>query len=74
MESHGIMRVLQYAEQFQSGYMNPKAKPKVFLDKKGFNKVEIPGERERLNRKNSDGNIKVPEKTWKQILELHKSL
>mgnify|MGYP005708300211 CR=1 FL=1 len=21
MESHGIMRVLQYAEQFQSGYM-----------------------------------------------------
>ena len=33
MESHGIMRVLQYAEQFQSGYMNPKAKPKVFLDK-----------------------------------------
>ncbi len=43
--------------------MNPKAKPKVFLDKKGFNKVEIPGERERLNRKNSNGNIKVPEKT-----------
>ena len=41
---------------------------------KGFNKVEIPGERERLNRKNSNGNIKVPEKTWKQILELHKSL
>ena len=41
---------------------------------KGFNKVEIPGERERLNRKNSNGNIKVPEKTWEQILELHKSL
>ena len=41
---------------------------------KGFNKVEIPGERERLNRKNSNRNIKVPEKTWKQILELHKSL
>ena len=39
MESHGIMRVLQYAEQFQSGYMNPKAKPKVFLDKKGIKRV-----------------------------------
>ena len=39
MESHGIMRVLQYAEQFQSGYMNPKAKPKVFLDKKGNKRV-----------------------------------
>ena len=39
MESHGIMRVLQYAEQFQSGYMNPKAKPKIFLDKKGIKRV-----------------------------------
>ena len=39
MESHGIMRVLQYAEQFQSGYMKPKAKPKVFLDKKGIKRV-----------------------------------
>ncbi len=41
---------------------------------KDFNKVEIPGEKERFNRKNSNGNIKVPEKTWEQILELHKSL
>ena len=39
MESHGIMRVLQYVKQFQSGYMNPKAKSKVFFDKKGIKRV-----------------------------------
>jgi len=39
MESHGIMIVLQCAEQFQSGYINPKAKPKVLLDKKRIKRV-----------------------------------
>ena len=29
MESHGVMRTLQYAEQFKTGYIDPKAAPKV---------------------------------------------
>tara|TARA_B000000441_G_C21554896_1_gene239464 strand:+ start:47 stop:295 length:249 start_codon:yes stop_codon:yes gene_type:complete len=28
MESHGVMRTLQYAEQFKTGYIDPKAVPK----------------------------------------------
>ena len=39
MESHGIMRVLQYSEQFKSGYMNAKAKPKILVDDKGIKRV-----------------------------------
>ena len=27
MESHGVMRTLQYAEQMQTGYLDPRAKP-----------------------------------------------
>ncbi len=27
MESHGLMRTLQYAEQFQNGYLIPEAEP-----------------------------------------------
>ncbi|MBX2868601.1 MAG: Ldh family oxidoreductase [Acidiferrobacterales bacterium] len=27
VESHGVMRVLQYIEQFRSGYMRPEAQP-----------------------------------------------
>ena len=40
----------------------------------GFDKVEIPGERERNQRKLSKGNIAIPEKTWEQILALFKNL
>ncbi|MEM7193322.1 MAG: Ldh family oxidoreductase [Pseudomonadota bacterium] len=36
----------------------------------GFDRVEIPGERERDYRQRSAGVISVPEQTWKQILEL----
>ena len=40
----------------------------------GFSKVEIPGERERAHRTNSCGVVSIPSETWKQVLELHKSL
>ena len=36
----------------------------------GFDRVEVPGERERDYRRRSNGKIAVPEKTWQQILEL----
>lgn len=36
----------------------------------GFDRVEIPGERERAQRKASNGIIEVPIETWKQILAL----
>ena len=39
MESHGIMRTIQYAEQMNSGYIKPKAKTKVFIDSKGVKRV-----------------------------------
>ena len=29
MESHGLMRTLQYAKQFQNGYMSPFAEPRI---------------------------------------------
>ena len=35
-------------------------------------KVEIPGERERQHRKQSNGMIFLPQRTWKQILSLKK--
>ncbi|MCP4765442.1 MAG: Ldh family oxidoreductase [Gammaproteobacteria bacterium] len=40
----------------------------------GFDRVEIPGERERDYRAQSKGIIAVPEGTWQQILALHASL
>ncbi|KIC07393.1 hypothetical protein RA19_24065 [Leisingera sp. ANG-M1] len=40
MESHGIMRVLQYAEQMQSGYLDPKAEPRAFQDTRGVIRIE----------------------------------
>jgi hydroxycarboxylate dehydrogenase B len=40
----------------------------------GFDRVEIPGEREREYRAQSNGIISIPEETWRQILALHSSL
>ena len=40
MESHGIMRVLQYAEQMQSGYLDPTAEARAFQDARGVTRVE----------------------------------
>jgi len=37
----------------------------------GFERVEVPGERERECRERAQGRIQVPEKTWRQILDLH---
>jgi len=37
----------------------------------GFERVEVPGERERECREAANGIIHVPEKTWRQILALH---
>ncbi len=40
----------------------------------GFERVEIPGEREREQRTRSNGFIAVPEETWHQILTLNNRL
>ena len=40
----------------------------------GFERVEIPGERERDLYRCSRGRIAIPEKTWRQILALHERL
>lgn len=40
----------------------------------GFERVEIPGEREREYRAHSNGVISIPEETWQQILALQSSL
>ena len=40
----------------------------------GFKRVEIPGERERDYRAQSNGIIAVPEETWRQILDLQANL
>jgi uncharacterized oxidoreductase len=40
----------------------------------GFDRVEIPGERERQQRERSNGIIAVPEGTWRQVLDLSASL
>jgi LDH2 family malate/lactate/ureidoglycolate dehydrogenase len=42
VESHGVMRVLQYVEQFQNGYMNPQGEPSVFKNASGA--IEISGQ------------------------------
>ena len=36
----------------------------------GFERVEVPGELERRIRKEAEGIIHIPEKTWKDILAL----
>ncbi len=35
MESHGLMRTLQYAEQFESGYMRAGAEPELRINERG---------------------------------------
>ena len=40
----------------------------------GFDRVEIPGERERAQRKRSNGIIAIPEETWRQVLALSQEL
>lgn len=40
----------------------------------GFERVEVPGERERDYREQSEGVVAVPEQTWRQILELQAGL
>ena len=40
----------------------------------GFERVEVPGERERDHREASGGKIALPEKTWMQILALAREL
>lgn len=40
MESHGLMRTLQYAEQFQNGYMVPSAEPHVVTTARGTQEVD----------------------------------
>ncbi len=35
MESHGVMRALQYVEQFQGGYMKARSEPHVVIDDRG---------------------------------------
>ena len=40
----------------------------------GFNRVEIPGERERACRDTAGGMIDIPEKTWRDILALRDEL
>lgn len=42
VESHGVMRVLQYVEQFQNGYMNPQGEPSVSQNASGA--IEISGQ------------------------------
>ena len=40
----------------------------------GFERVEIPGERERKQRSQSNGIITIPEETWQQVLKLSDEL
>ena len=40
MESHGLMRTLQYAEQFQNGYMNPQAVPRIVVTDRGTHEID----------------------------------
>ena len=35
IESHGLMRIVQYHEQFRDGYMDPLAQPKVVENELG---------------------------------------
>ena len=40
MESHGVMRILQYAEQFQTGYMRASARPAIITNEYGGCEVD----------------------------------
>ena len=40
----------------------------------GFERVEIPGERERSHKQISNGWVAVPERTWQQICDLHENV
>lgn len=40
MESHGLMRTLQYAEQFRNGYMNPTAEPRIVTTARDTQEVD----------------------------------
>jgi len=40
----------------------------------GFDRVEIPGEREREQRESSNGILAIPEETWRQVLALSQEL
>ena len=40
----------------------------------GFDRVEIPGEREREQRKRSNGILAIPKETWRQVLALSQEL
>ena len=40
MESHGLMRALQYAEQFQNGYMDPTAEPRIVTTEHGAQEID----------------------------------
>ena len=35
VESHGFMRVIQYAEQMESGYMSPSGRPTLHQNERG---------------------------------------
>lgn len=40
VESHGLMRALQYVEQFQNGYMNPAAGPRIAVTARGTTEID----------------------------------
>ena len=40
IESHGVMRLMQYAEQLESGYMNPAGRPTIHQNTKGAWEVD----------------------------------
>ncbi len=40
VESHGVMRVLEYANQTRSGYLDPKGTARAFRDSRGVMRVE----------------------------------
>jgi uncharacterized oxidoreductase len=40
MESHGLMRTLQYVDQFQNGYMDPSAEPLIVTTSRGTHEID----------------------------------
>ena len=43
VESHGLMRVLQYVEQFESGYLKATARPRILKGESGPSEVDGDG-------------------------------
>ncbi len=43
IESHGVMRVLEYAAQVKKGYLTPSGRPVVFQDERGVTRIESGG-------------------------------